>query len=165
MTDATTHAMTHESVVKVRGAGGLPQQIEIGRHRLRADEPVVAGGDDSGPTPYQLLLAALGSCISMTVSLYAERKGWPLEGVEVRLRHDKIHAADCAECETREGKLDRIVKEVRLEGALDDEQRSRLLEMAAVAARGGENCSLRQRSNGQKPDILRGTWRNRNLTI
>jgi putative redox protein len=125
-----THDMTHESVVKVRGAGGVPQEIEIGRHRLRADEPVAEGGDDSGPTPYQLLLAALGSCISMTVSLYAKRKGWPLEGVEVRLRHHKIHAADCAECETREGKIDRIIRDVRLEGALDDEQRSRLLEIA-----------------------------------
>ncbi len=98
-------------------------EIEIGRHRLRADEPVVEGGDDSGPTPYQLLLAALGSCISMTVSLYAKRKGWPLDGVEVRLRHDKIHAADCAECETREGKIDRIVRDIRLEGPLDEEQR------------------------------------------
>ena len=125
-----TDAMTHEGLVKVRGSGGLPQEIEIGRHRLRADEPTSAGGEDSGPTPYQLLLAALGSCISMTVSLYAKRKGWPLEGVEVRLHHDKIHASDCADCETREGKIDRIVRDVRLEGALDDDQRARLLDIA-----------------------------------
>jgi putative redox protein len=130
MTDATKHGAAQESAVTVRGAGGLPQEIEIGRHHLRADEPVAAGGDDSGPTPYQLLLAAFGSCVSMTVSLYAKRKGWPLEGVEVRLRHDKIHAADCAECETREGRIDQIVRDVRLEGPLDDEQRARLLEIA-----------------------------------
>ena len=122
-----------ESTVKVTGRGGLPQEIEIGRHRLRADEPVTAGGEDSGPTPYQILLAALGSCISMTVSLYAKNKGWPLEGVEVRLRHDKIHAADCAECETREGRIDRIERDVRLQGPLDDEQRKRLLDIATDA--------------------------------
>jgi putative redox protein len=126
MTDATMQ----EAVVTVHGQGGLPQEIQIGRHRLRADEPTKLGGEDSGPTPYQLLLAALGACISMTVSLYARRKGWPLEGVEVRLSHDKIHAADCAECETREGKIDRILRDVRLEGPLDDEQRARLLDIA-----------------------------------
>jgi putative redox protein len=120
----------HEATVRVHGAGGLPQEIEIGEHRLLADEPMAVGGEDTGPTPYQLLLAALGSCVSMTVSLYAKRKGWPLEGVEVRLRHDKIHAADCADCETREGRIDRIIKEVILEGALDDVQRARLLEIA-----------------------------------
>jgi len=119
-----------ESTVRVRGSGALAQEIEIGAHRLRADEPASAGGTDTGPTPYQLLLAALGSCISMTVSLYAKRKGWPLEGVEVRLGHDKIHAADCADCETRQGKIDRIVREVRLEGPLDPEQRARLMEIA-----------------------------------
>ena len=126
-----------ESTVKVRGRGGLPQEIEIGRHRLRADEPVTQGGEDSGPTPYQILLAALGACVSMTLSLYAKRKGWPLEGVEVLLRHDKIHAVDCAECETREGKIDSIVKDVRLEGPLDDEQRARLLAIA-------ERCPVRR---------------------
>jgi putative redox protein len=123
-------ASRQEAVVVVRGQGTLAQEIEIGVHRLRSDEPARAGGTDTGPTPYQLLLAALGSCISMTVSLYARRKEWPLEAVEVRLRHDKIHATDCAECETREGKIDRIVKDIRLVGALDDEQRSRLLEIA-----------------------------------
>ena len=125
-----TETTVGESTVKVRGRGGLPQEIEIGRHRLRADEPVTEGGEDSGPTPYQLLLAALGACVSMTLTLYAKRKGWPLEGVEVLLRHDKIHAADCADCETREGKIDRIVKDVRFEGPLDDEQRARLRELA-----------------------------------
>jgi uncharacterized OsmC-like protein len=123
-------ALQQEAGVVVRGDGALAQEIEIGVHRLRSDEPARAGGTDTGPTPYQLLLAALGSCISMTVSLYARRKGWPLDGVEVRLRHDKIHASDCADCETREGKIDRIVKDVRLQGALDDAQRARLLEIA-----------------------------------
>jgi len=123
-------ATLQESTVTVRGSGALAQEIEIGPHRLRADEPVAAGGTDTGPTPYQLVLAALGSCISMTVSLYAQRKGWPLDAVEVRLRHDKIHAADCRECETREGKIDRITRAVTLIGALDDEQRARLLEIA-----------------------------------
>jgi putative redox protein len=123
-------ALQQEAGVVVRGDGALAQEIEIGVHRLRSDEPARAGGTDTGPTPYQLLLAALGSCISMTVSLYARRKGWPLDGVEVRLRHDKIHASDCADCETREGKIDRIVKDVRLQGALDDAQRERLLEIA-----------------------------------
>ena len=123
-------APDHESLVTVRGSGGSEQEISVGAHRLRADEPIAAGGTDRGPTPYQLLLAALGSCISLTVSLYAKRKGWPLQGVEVRLRHDKIHAEDCADCETREGRVDRIVEEVRLEGPLDDEQRARLLTIA-----------------------------------
>jgi putative redox protein len=117
-------------MVTVRGGGGYEQQISIGKHHLRADEPIAAGGTDQGPTPYQLLLAALGSCISMTVSLYARRKAWPLERVEVRLSHDKIHADDCADCETREGRIDRIRKELIFEGPLDDEQRARLLEIA-----------------------------------
>ena len=125
-----TDVEAREPQVTVRGGEGYEQQIAIGPHRLRADEPIAAGGTDRGPTPYQLLLAALGSCISMTVTMYARRKGWPLEGVEVRLRHDKIHAEDCADCETREGRIDRIVEEIRLEGPLDDEQRARLLSIA-----------------------------------
>jgi putative redox protein len=125
-----TDEKLHESQVTVRGSGAFEQQIEIGPHRLRADEPPAAGGTDRGPTPYQLLLAALGSCMSMTVSLYAKRKGWPLTGVEVRLSHDKIHAADCADCETREGRIDSIVKELILEGPHDDEQRARLNDIA-----------------------------------
>ena len=112
------------------GPSGFTQEIEAGRHRLQADEPVEAGGADAGPSPYDLLLAALGACTSMTIALYARRKQWPVEGVEVRLQHSKIHAADCAECETREGKLDRIEREIVLRGPLTDEQRARLLEIA-----------------------------------
>ena len=117
--------------VVVRGsAAGFAQEIVVGAHRLAADEPTSAGGTDTGPNPYDLLLASLGSCTSMTVALYARRKGWPLEGVTVRLRHSRIHAADCADCETREGMLDRIERDIELTGALTDEQRARLLEIA-----------------------------------
>jgi putative redox protein len=117
--------------VVVEGGGeGLKQDIRIGPHVLTADEPTSAGGTDSGPTPYDLLLAALGSCTAMTVSLYARRKGWALESVRVRLRHSKIHAADCEECETREGRIDRIERDLQFRGSLDPEQRTRLVEIA-----------------------------------
>ena len=108
----------------------LEQEINIGRHRLLADEPVSVGGLDSGPGPYDLLLAGLGACTSMTLRLYAERKSLPLDRVTVRLSHSKVHAADCETCETKEGMLDRIERAITLEGELDDEQRERLLEIA-----------------------------------
>lgn len=108
----------------------LTQAIHAGRHRLQADEPLAFGGLDAGPSPYDLLLAGLGACTSMTLRLYANQKQWPLEGIEVRLKHDKIHAADCAECETREGRIDRIEREIRVTGPLDETQRQRLLEIA-----------------------------------
>jgi putative redox protein len=117
-------------VVSGAGAGPLPQLVNLHGHRIRADEPVTSGGTDTGPDPYDLLLAALGSCTAMTVRLYAARKQWPLENVRVTLRHQKIHAQDCAECETREGKVDRIERVIRLEGPLDDAQKARLMEIA-----------------------------------
>jgi putative redox protein len=117
--------------VVVRGSGaGFAQEIHAGRHRIVADEPASAGGTDTGPSPYDLLLAALGACTSMTVGMYARRKAWPLEEVTVHLRHSKIHAIDCAECETKEGMLDRIERDIHFAGPLTDEQRSKLLEIA-----------------------------------
>ncbi len=117
--------------VRVWGrANGFAQEISVGRHRLAGDEPLAVGGTDSGPAPYDFLLAALGSCTSMTIALYARRKQWPLESVTVSLRHFRIHAADCAECETREGMLDRIERDVELAGALTEEQRDKLLDIA-----------------------------------
>jgi putative redox protein len=117
-------------VVRERGSGRFAQEIAAGRHRLTADEPAGYGGDDSGPTPYDLLLAGLGACTTMTLRMYAERKGWPLDRAEVRLTHEKIHARDCADCETREGRIDRIDRRLTLTGDLDGEQRERLLEIA-----------------------------------
>ena len=116
--------------VSENGIGKFSQDVVIGRHLLHADEPQSYGGNDTGPTPYQLLSAALGACTTMTMRLYAERKKWPLESASVTVRHDKIHAEDCAECETRDGKIDSFVREIALSGALDDEQRARLLEIA-----------------------------------
>lgn len=116
--------------VVVRSRAGLAQEIEARGHRIVADEPPEAGGADGGPTPYELLLAALGACTSMTLELYARRKGWPLRGVEVRLWHDRIHAEDCADCETETGYLDRIHKEIQLDGELSPEQVERLTEIA-----------------------------------
>jgi uncharacterized OsmC-like protein len=117
--------------VVVRGsAAGFAQEIQAGRHRIVADEPASVGGTDTGPSPYDLLLAALGACTSMTVGMYARRKAWPLEEVTVHLRHSKIHATDCAECETQEGMLGRIERDIHFTGPLTDEQRSKLLEIA-----------------------------------
>jgi uncharacterized OsmC-like protein len=112
------------------GSTGFAQEIEIGPHRLKGDEPLAFGGTDTGPSPYDFLLAALGTCTSMTISLYARRKGWPLENVTVSLHHSKIHAVDCAECETKVGRIDRIEREIQLTGALTNEQRAKLMEIA-----------------------------------
>ena len=117
-------------MVRETGQGRFQQEVWVGPHRLIADEPVNAGGLDSGPGPYDLLLAALGTCTSMTLRLYAEHKGLPLDQVTVRLSHAKIHAADCEACETKEGKIDRIERAITLAGALDEGQRARLLEIA-----------------------------------
>src|SRR5204863_3492341 len=118
------------ATVTVHSAGGLRQEIEARGHRLAVDEPIAAGGGDSGPTPYELLLAALGGCTGMTLELYAKRKGWSLEGVEVRLEHRRDYARDCADCPERDVLLDRIEKHIELRGPLSDEQRARLLEIA-----------------------------------
>jgi putative redox protein len=110
----------------------LENEVRYGAdHKLITDEPAELGGEDAGPDPYTLILAALGSCISMTVTLYAKRKAWPLQRVTVRLRQQRIHAADCEECtQITDGYVHRIERSVTLEGGLSEEQRSRLQEIA-----------------------------------
>jgi len=117
-------------VVTESAARPYGQHITAGGHQLVADEPAEAGGADSGPTPYELLLASLGSCTAITVRMYAERKGWPLRHVTVRLRHQRIHAADCADCETRATQVDHIERELHFDGELTPGQRARLLNIA-----------------------------------
>jgi uncharacterized OsmC-like protein/alpha-beta hydrolase superfamily lysophospholipase len=119
-----------EVVVRETRNSRFQQTVTAGPHRLLADEPAAAGGEDTGLAPYDFLLAGLGACTSMTMRLYAERKSLPLERTTVTLRHSKIHAQDCAECETREGMLDQIDRIIAMEGPLDVEQRKRLMEIA-----------------------------------
>ena len=127
-----------EPPVIVRGtAAGFAQEIEIGSHELFADEPTSYGGTDTGPSPYDLLLAALGACTSMTIGLYARKRGWPLEKIIVSLHHAKIHAKDCDDCATKDGKVNRIWLDIHLDGPLTDEQRARLMEIA-------EKCPIHQ---------------------
>ena len=109
---------------------GLTRTISTASHGLIADEPSDHGGADLGPNPYELLLASLGACTSMTIRMYAERKQWPLDNVDITLRHSRIHARDCKECESASGYVDRIEKRIVLSGSLDDEQRKRLLDIA-----------------------------------
>jgi len=119
-----------QAVVAETEPAPFAQAIEVMGHSLRADEPQDVGGHDSGPSPYDLLLVALGACTSMTLRMYARHKNWPVDHIAVRLSHDKIHAADCAECETKTGKVDLIRREIMLAGALSAEQRQRLHEIA-----------------------------------
>ena len=117
--------------VVVRGSvAGFAQEITAGSHRLFSDEPKAAGGEDAGPSPYELLAAALGACTSMTLGMYARRKQWSLASVIVRLRHSKIHAKDCVDCETKDVALDRIERDIELTGDLTADQRAKLLEIA-----------------------------------
>ena len=106
-------------IVRETSHGKFQQDVISGSHRLLADEPISAGGLDSGPGPYELLLAALGACTSMTLRLYADRKQIPLTRTQVRLRHRRIHAKDCAECETKAGRIDRIERVISFEGILN----------------------------------------------
>jgi len=115
--------------VVVSNQSGLMQEIVTGKHQLRADEPAPLG-TDRGPSPYELLLASLGACTSMTLRLYAQRKGWDLQQITVRLQHSRVHAEDCIDCETKEGFLDRIDREIEVTGSLDDAQKRRLVEIA-----------------------------------
>jgi uncharacterized OsmC-like protein len=119
------------SEVLVTSRNNLRNEVLYGDNQsLITDEPVDAGGEGAGPDPYSLLLAALGSCISMTVTLYARRKQWPLEGVAVRLRQNRIHAKDCEVCDDKEGFVHRIERTVTLAGSLTPEQHARLQEIA-----------------------------------
>ena len=117
-------------VVTDSGIAPFGQALLDGRHVLAADEPRAVGGQDSGPSPYELLLMALGSCTSMTLRMYAGRKQLPLDRVVVRLKHAKIHAEDCADCESKSAMIDRIERQIELVGALDAAQRTRLLQIA-----------------------------------
>jgi uncharacterized OsmC-like protein len=118
-------------VVRVSsGPSRYGQRISVGPHVLQSDEPSDFGGNDAGPNPYELLLAALGACTSMTVRMYAERKQWPLEEMQVSLSYARVHAEDCADCETKVGMVDRIEVAISFTGSLSDEQERRLLEIA-----------------------------------
>jgi putative redox protein len=127
----STEPRPPEGWVVVQGAAdGFAQTIDASGHVLQADEPIEQGGTATGPTPYDLLLASLGACTSMTIAMYARRKQWPLRHVTVHLRHSRVHAEDCAQCETAPKKLDRIEREIELRGELSDDQRTRLLAIA-----------------------------------
>ncbi len=127
--DATPRAADNRITART-SSGGFLTEVMVNRHSLVADEPVAVGGTDQGPSPFDLLVAALGACTAMTLRMYADRKAWPLEAATVRLKHAKIHAADCETCETREGMLDRIEREIEIEGPLDPDQKQRLLQIA-----------------------------------
>jgi putative redox protein len=129
-TAAAPAEMPRHVVVQETRASKFQQTVSVGPHRLLADEPVAAGGQDTGLGPYDYLLAGLGACTSMTMRLYADRKALPLERVTVTLDHSKIHAEDCAECETKTGLLDQIDRVIRMDGNLDAEQRKKLMEIA-----------------------------------
>ena len=130
-----------EVLVEENRYGRFANDVVIGSHRLRADEPREAGGDDTGPSPYGYLAAALGACTSMTLRMYADRKQWPLERVSVSVAHDRVHAADCEECETKTGRIDRFDRTLRLSGPLSAEQRQRLIEIA-------DRCPVHQTLHG-----------------
>ena len=118
--------------VIVRGSGSeFAQSVEVEGLSFKVDEPTELGGTGTGPTPYDLLLGALGSCTSMTVGLYARRKKWPLEAVTVRLHHERVHETDCEECFDQPRRLDRITVAVELAGPLTDDQRDKLRQIAA----------------------------------
>jgi putative redox protein len=139
------HGEEREGVVIVRGkATGFAQEIIAGPHQFVSDEPTSVGGTDSGPTPYDLLLAGLGSCTSMTIAMYARRRQWALERVTVRLRQSRVHADDCAACETGMATLTLIERDIELEGVLDEEHRAQLL---AIANRCPVHLTLKSQMN------------------
>jgi putative redox protein len=128
--DAVDDTAPRQVVVRETRNSKFQQTVTVGPHQLLADEPTTSGGDDTGLAPYDFLLAGLGACTSMTMRLYADRKSLPLERTTVTLRHSKIHAQDCAECETKDGMLDQIERVIGMEGPLDAAQRAKLMEIA-----------------------------------
>ena len=142
MTSSPREVTVTETEVRLR------QRIESGRHVLVSDEPREAGGSDAGPDPYAPLLAALGSCTSMPLRLYADRKKGPLEGIVVRLSHERSYARDCEDCETGDVRIDRIVRSISLSGPLSEEQRRRLIEIA-------ERCPVHRSMLGPKEIVTR----------
>jgi len=116
--------------VIVRAAASFRCDIDVGKHKLIADEPVEAGGTDAGPTPYDYLSAALGSCTAMTLHFLAKRDGIPLDGVEIRVMNDRMYAKDCADCASTTGYIHKFDVEIRLRGNLTPEQREKLLATA-----------------------------------
>jgi putative redox protein len=118
------------TVVVQIGTEHYTSQISAKAHSLVADEPSSVGGADAGPDPYDLLLASLGACKAITMRMYADRKEWPLESAQVGLRHERVHAKDCEDCETKQGQVDRIHVEIYLTGDLTDEQRERIVEIS-----------------------------------
>jgi uncharacterized OsmC-like protein len=135
---------SHEprSVVVSGPATGFRTDVEVGGHHLVVDEPIAVGGEDAGPTPYEMLLAGLGACTVMTLRIYADRRKWPLERARVTLQHRKVHAEDCVDCDKRDAKMDVIDRIVFLEGQLNEEQRAKLIEIA-------ERCPVHQTLKGK----------------
>lgn len=125
------------TVVVEGPTSGFRSEVQVAGHHLTIDEPIPVGGKDAGPSPYEMLLAALGSCTAMTLRLYADRRQWPLKRAVVKLRHHKVHVQDCVDCENKAAKIDVIDRVLVLEGPLDEAQRAKLLEMA-------ERCPVHQ---------------------
>ncbi len=125
-----TEPSTDGEVLVQQDRGAFLSYVTAGNHNLLADEPRSVGGGDRGPNPYDFLLTALGTCTSMTLHMYAQRKKWPLQNVSIRLRHNRVHAKDCADCESETGLIDQIQREIKVEGPLDAEQKQRLTEIA-----------------------------------
>ena len=143
-------SIPHEVVVTEVGKT-FAHRIRAGRHALQADEPVPSGGTDAGPDPYALLLSALGACTSMTLRMYAARKGWDIGPITVRLSQDKIYARDCAQCETRDdSRISRITREIEIDGPVSEEQKKRLIEIA-------ERCPVHRTLMDQKEIVTRMT--------
>ena len=127
----------HEWITAHVGPSGFRTDISAGLHTIVADEPVALGGTGLGTTPYELLLAALSGCMAMTLRMYADRKGWPLESARVHLRTAAAHEKDCENCETEEVGIPRVARRIDLIGPLTDEQRKRLLQIA-------DRCPVKQ---------------------